>query len=759
MSTISSGQAAAWAAANQAPPRVRTFLGALERLLEMDRADVFEAARVPLAELVAHDDWLPPAYAEPDAERYQQFLLYRDPQARFSVVSFVWGPGQATPIHDHTVWGLIGMLRGAEYSQPYAIDGAGHAVPAGGSVRLDPGQVEAVGPAIGDIHRVRNAYDDRVSISIHVYGADIGAVERSVYREDGTRKRFVSGYTLPKSSAARPQAAHGSAIPSFAAYGGAGAVPRLGFAEVRAALLARDEIALVDLREEDAFARAHPLWAANFPLSRLELDAWQRIPRHDTPIVLYGEADGEDLVARGAATLAALGYTRIYALAGGLDGWREAGGELFIDVNVPSKSFGELVESVRHTPSLPAQDVQRLIDEHADVVIVDARRFDEYQTMNIPTAISVPGAELVLRVRALAPDPATRVIVNCAGRTRSIIGAQSLINAGLPNPVAALRNGTIGWTLAQQPIEHGAARRFPEAIAAADRAAAREGARSIAARTDVQRIALERLSALEDNRRTVYRFDVRTPEEYAAGHLPGFLNAPGGQLVQETDHHAPVRGARIVLADDDGVRADMTASWLAQMGWETYVVEPVAEQARTATGQSVPPAPQASAEQVRSVLPTTLAAWLLDEALNASDGLAVIDVTSSANYVKRHIPSAWFAIRAQLREAVGKIPPAHRYVVTCGSGQLAAFAAADLRALLPDSAEVYVLAGGTQGWTAAGLPLEHGETRLASPRVDRYRRPYEGTDNAAAAMQAYLDWEFGLVEQLGRDGTHAFKVL
>lgn len=220
-----------------------------------------------------------------------------------------------------------------------------------------------------------------------------------------------------------------------------------------------------------------------------------------------------------------------------------------------------------------------------------------------------------------------------------------------------------------------------------------------------------------------------------------------------------MRGARIVLADDDGVRADMTASWLAQMGWETYVVEPVAEQARTATGQSVPPAPQASAEQVHSVLPTTLAAWLLDEALNASDGLAVIDVTSSANYVKRHIPSAWFAIRAQLREAVGKIPPAHRYVVTCGSGQLAAFAAADLRALLPDSAEVYVLAGGTQGWTAAGLPLEHGETRLASPRVDRYRRPYEGTDNAAAAMQAYLDWEFGLVEQLGRDGTHAFKVL
>ncbi|KVT07030.1 rhodanese-related sulfurtransferase [Burkholderia ubonensis] len=525
------------------------------------------------------------------------------------------------------------------------------------------------------------------------------------------------------------------------------------YQDVRARLLAGDEIALIDVREEDPYAQGHPLWAANFPLSKLELDAWTRIPRRDTPIVVYGDAAGEDLAPRAAARLAQLGYGDVRLLDGGLAGWRAAGGELFIDVNVPSKSFGEWVEAERHTPSLSAQEVQALIDARADVVIVDARRFDEYRTMNIPTSTSVPGAELVLRVRALAPDPATRVIVNCAGRTRSIIGTQSLINAGLPNPVAALRNGTIGWTLAGRALEHGAARRFPDEIDATLRADARRAARKVAERAGVPRIALADVAALAEPGRTLYRFDVRTPEEYEAGHLPGFASAPGGQLVQETDHHAPVRGARIVLADDDGVRADMTASWLAQMGWDVRVVEADA-QAFGETGQ--PPRDVPAAPGVAEVSPATLAGWLREA---AHDEIAIVDVTASANYAKRHIPGAWFAVRAQLRDALAAIPAARRYVFTCGSSLLARFAAADARALLPASAQIVVLAGGTAAWIDAGLPVEAGDTRLASPRIDRYRRPYEGTDNAAAAMQAYLDWEFGLVEQLKRDGTHHFRVI
>ncbi|ERO61801.1 rhodanese-like domain-containing protein, partial [Pseudomonas piscis] len=229
-------------------------------------------------------------------------------------------------------------------------------------------------------------------------------------------------------------------------------------AQIRQALLERQELALVDVREEAPFAEAHPLFAANIALSKLELEVYARIPRRDTAITLYDQ--GEGLAERAAIRLRQLGYSDVALLAGGLDGWRNAGGELFKDVNVPSKAFGELVEAERHTPSLAAEELQALLDQQADLVVLDARRFDEYQTMSIPGSTSVPGAELVLRVRELAPDPQTRVVVNCAGRTRSIIGTQSLVNAGIPNPVAALRNGTIGWTLAGQALEHGQQRRF-----------------------------------------------------------------------------------------------------------------------------------------------------------------------------------------------------------------------------------------------------------------------------------------------------------
>jgi rhodanese-related sulfurtransferase len=534
--------------------------------------------------------------------------------------------------------------------------------------------------------------------------------------------------------------------------------PVLSFAAVRERLIARDETALLDVREEDPFAQEHPLWAANLPLSRIEIEAWRRIPRRDTLIVLYGEHGGVDLAPLAANTLAALGYTNVHLLEGGLEGWRRAGGELFRDVNVPSKSFGELVEHERDTPSLSAPEVKALVDAKANVVVLDVRRFDEYQTMSIPSATSVPGAELVLRVRELAPDPSTQVIVNCAGRTRSIIGMQSLVNAGIPNPVAALRNGTIGWKLAGQVLDHGASRQAPAVVSQAHRTQAQADAKRVADLAGVRRIALDALQTLEAPGRTVYRFDVRTPEEYAAGHLPGFASAPGGQLVQETDHQVPVRGARIVLADDDGVRASMSASWLAQMGWEVYVPELVPTAAdfieTSAPSSAYPPV----GAVVGELAPKELAALL------KQPGTAVIDVTTSANYVKRHIPGAWYAIRAQLAQAIDAvIPPAQRYVLTCGSSLLARYAAADLRSLLDargkGDVEVLVLTGGNTAWFAAGLDAETGETRLATPRTDRYRRPYEGTDAPAEAMQAYLDWEYGLVAQLGRDGTHHFNVI
>jgi rhodanese-related sulfurtransferase len=401
--------------------------------------------------------------------------------------------------------------------------------------------------------------------------------------------------------------------------------------QIRTALLLRDEIALLDVRYEAAFATGHPLFAANMAADRIALEAETRLPRKDAQIVVYDAGGGLSPVA--IDRLKALGYTNVRALEGGLAAWQAAGYELFQDVNSYAKAFGELVESRRHTPSLSADEVSALIESDANIRILDVRRFDEYTTMNIPGSISVPGAELVLRAGRAAPDPDTTIIVNCAGRTRSIIGTQSLINAGVTNKVRALRNGTIGWTLAKQSLEHGSERRGE--IGAFEGADA--NARDVAYRAGVKRLTMDEMTALQaQTLRTLYRFDVRDAEEYAAGHLPGFRHYPGGQLVQEIDMAAPVRGARIVLTDNMGVRADMTASWLAQMGWETYVLD-----------------------------------GGYDRALEIKP------------------PLVW-----------PKPDPAHRY-----------------------------------------------------------RRPYEGTDIDTGAMQAYLDWEYGLVEQLRRDGSHGFFVI
>ncbi len=494
---------------------------------------------------------------------------------------------------------------------------------------------------------------------------------------------------------------------------------------VRSALRDRAEIALLDVRPEGRFAEGHPLFAASCPLGHLETQVLDRLPRRSVPIVVYGDgpADTEAAIQR----LRALGYLDVSALSGGLAGWD---GELFRDVNAPSKAFGELVASTAGTPAVDAAELRGLLG--GDVVVLDARRFDEYQTMSIPTATSVPGAELVLRAAALAPDPATLVVVNCAGRTRSIIGTQSLINAGLPNKVVALRNGTIGWTLAGQALEHGQQRRAPDAPPAQVRRA-RKAAQAVARKAGVRHIDRAGLRSVAQQR-TVYRFDVRSPEEYLAGHPAGFRPAPGGQLIQETDWFAPVRGALIVLADDTGGRAAMTASWLAQMGWEVALLR--AAERRAETGPWRPSRP--ALPPVPVIQPGELA-----DRLRAGRA-RVIDIGTSRQYRAGHLPGAAWALRGDLHPAPG-------LVLTSEDGTLAAFAAAEVGAT--------ALAGGTTGWAASGRPVQAGQGELLSPPADVYRRPYEGTGVGAAAMQAYLDWEYGLVAQLERDGTHGFTVL
>ena len=520
------------------------------------------------------------------------------------------------------------------------------------------------------------------------------------------------------------------------------------YAFVRNKLLKKEEVALLDVREEDPHAQEHPLFAANFPLSRLEIDAFSKLPKKDVPIVTLDDGKGDAQLA--AERLSKLGYVNVSVFKGGVPAWKAAGGEVFKDVNVPSKSFGEFVESKRHTPSLSAQEVKKLIDDKEDVVVVDVRRFDEYQTMSIPTGISVPGAELVLRLPELAPNPKTKIIVNCAGRTRSIIGTQSLINAGIPNEVNALRNGTIGWTLAGQELDKGQSRKFKE-VSESTALEAAQRARNVADQAGVKRVTLADIEQWKSqSERTTYFFDPRTPEEYEAGHLPGFRSTPGGQLVQETEMVAPVRGARIVLSDPGGVRANMPASWLAQMAWDVYVIDGIKQADLTEKGPWKQPFP--ASPSIQTVDVATASTWLQNDA-----GTIAIDLSTHANYVKGHIPGSWFALRSQFTNALKNLPQANRYILTSSPGELALFAAQEIQALT--TSEVFVLSGGNKAWVDTGLEIEKGATHLASPPLDRYKRPYEGTSVDPAAMQAYLDWEFGLVEQLGKDGTHHFWVL
>lgn len=507
-----------------------------------------------------------------------------------------------------------------------------------------------------------------------------------------------------------------------------------------------DEIALFDVREEGPYSEAHPLFAVSLPLSRIELSLFDLVPRRSAPIAVYD--DGEGLAEQAASRIEELGYSDVSILEGGLQGYGRLG-ELYRDVNVPSKAFGELVESIRHTPSLSATEVKALLDGKAEVAILDSRRFDEYRTMNIPTGISVPGGELVLRVADTVPSPDTLVIVNCAGRTRSIIGTQSLLNAGVPNRVAALRNGTIGWTLAGQSLDHGQIRRHPP-TSQAGRSKARSAARRWAERVGVQVITPAQWEAwvAESDRHTLYRLDVRTPEEYAAGHPKGFRSAPGGQLVQATDEWAAVRGARIVLFDDDGVRARMAASWLVQMGWPAVVLEEDTL-SKDETGIPAPLRPTLPELGAAAITPDELRQW--------GEQTTVVDLARSPEYASGHIPGAWFVLRSRFADDLPRLPGNGSIVLTSRDGIAAAHALSAAAALT--TRPVRLLAGGTTAWTAAGMPIEIDHQHWHSPAIDVYKRPYEGTDNAAEAMQGYIDWELQLVAQLANDGVSNFHVV
>jgi rhodanese-related sulfurtransferase len=505
-------------------------------------------------------------------------------------------------------------------------------------------------------------------------------------------------------------------------------------ATLRAWITDGAELAILDAREEGEFGSGHLFWAVPCPLSRAELRIPVLLPRIGTRIVCVD--DGHGLAERLAALLEGVGATDVHVLTGGTAAWAAAGFVLFTGVHVPSKAFGEWVEHRYGTQSVDAAELQGWMSDGRDMVVLDSRPMDEFRQMSIPSGINVPGGELAYRIADLVPDPATTIVINCAGRTRSIMGAESLRRAGVPNPVVALRNGTMGWQLAGLEVSRGEHASYAPGRPTTA-ALALERARAFAESAGVGVIGPLDLVRFEDDPdRTLYVLDVRSPSEYAAAHRPGSRHAPGGQLVQATDQWVAVRGARIAVLDDDGVRARMAAAWLRLMGHrDVFVVEGALE----------------GIEEV----PKPIAAVAAGVGPEAIEGALVVDLARSIDFRAGHIPGAVWGIRTRLDRLRPRLADAPRIVVTSPDGVLAALAVDELRGIV--DVPVEVLAGGTAAWVASGGALATDRTDPPDEAcADFYLRPYDRNSGIEAAMHAYLSWEIDLVHEIERDGTVAF---
>jgi rhodanese-related sulfurtransferase len=494
------------------------------------------------------------------------------------------------------------------------------------------------------------------------------------------------------------------------------------------------ELALLDVREQGVHYRGHPFFAVSCPLSRLELMVGDLVPRKDVPVILL-DSGSDGLSEKSALKLKTLGYSDVSILEGGCEGWKQAGLELFSGVNVPSKAFGEFVEHHYETPRIPPQELKEILSRNKNFVVLDSRPFDEYHRMNIPGGIDVPGAELTWRVHDLAPDPDTLVVVNCAGRTRSIIGCQSLRNAGIPNRVVALKDGTMGWDLAGFECERGSERVAPPpSRAGRDKALA--SAEKVASRFGVQFASGKQIQEWRaDRRRTLYLLDVRTREEFEKSRIAGSRHAPGGQLVQASDEYVGVRNARVVLIDPERVRAVMTASWLNQMGWDdVYVLDDV-----SGFELESGPRPQPAVKKWKTA--TDVA------------GATVLDLSSSLLFRKAHIPGAWWGVRSRLSQAFEKFPSARKLILTSEDETLAHLAAPEAAEQF-SMAEVAVLEGGNAAWKG---PTESGMERATTTPDDVSYKPYDHASDYKKHAQNYLQWEVALVDQIKRDPTIRFR--
>jgi len=511
------------------------------------------------------------------------------------------------------------------------------------------------------------------------------------------------------------------------------------------------EIALLDLREEGDFTQGHLLLAASLPIGRLELDLAWRVPRRSTRIVLVGGDDA--CIQRALTLLASSDYPNLYVLQASVAQCEHAGLGWFAGKFVPSKAFGEVVQTIKQTPQIPVAHLLERQTASAKLLMLDCRTPEEFEAFSLPGAVNCPGAELVLRVPE-DMDKDTTVLINCAGRTRSIIGTQSLINAGLPNPVYAVENGTMGWHLGGYPLRRGARTQLGHAATPSPPQLTRKRACALQLlhRTGGALIGWDELQKrLCDTATTTYFYDVRLHSDFIQASYPLARSAPGGELVQSTDVFAPVRHARIVVADTELVQAPMTAHWLRQMGWQADVLDPATAPTPTQNVQ----AKSAWLHEPKYTESIHLAevSACLDQA-----HVALVDCSSSLAFRQAHIPGAWYCARAALATGLRSLPNTVKTLIfTAEDPALARFAAADAQAL---GWHAQTLAGGNDAWRDSGLPMERGAVRQLSKPNDVWYSPYDVEPHQqAAAMRAYIAWEIGLAQRVATEPGLVFRVL
>jgi rhodanese-related sulfurtransferase len=507
------------------------------------------------------------------------------------------------------------------------------------------------------------------------------------------------------------------------------------------------QLALLDVREPGEYNAAHIPGAAPLPRRLIEHRIERLVPHRDVQVVVCDDTGQRARLA--ARTLERIGYTRVAVLDDGINRWASEDHPTEWGINVPSKDFGEMVEVREHVPTVDARELHRWIERGDDLVILDTRTPEEFRRFCIPGGRNVPNGELAYRIGEITRErPNARVVVNCAGRTRSIIGTRALQRMGLPG-VVGLKNGTSGWVLAGLTLESGADRvELPEPTSEG-RTEAEAHARRVMDEDGVQVVGVDALPALiaDAEREPAYLVDVRTREGFEAGHIPGFWWFPGGQAVQRTDELVAVRGAKIVFACDGIARSGITASWFRQMGFPNVVAVEGGTSAWTAAGQSLERGPSESdpwgladaRAAVRAIEPSALR-----ELPGTAAPPQVIHVGSSREFAASHVPGARWIPRGWLEPRVEALVPdwTEPIVVTDVDTVDAYLAASTLREI--GYHDVAVLAGGMPAWQSAGLPVEQGLSGVMEPPDDVLPA---GPERSYADMIEYLRWETALGEK------------